>query len=102
MKPQPPPHVRAAKLALRAASKAAREARARWYTWREEYAKRPDTISMIAVGSLTAAMWTAEQTLAIEAANWRCVLAEREALPVAERWDLAALERWAQKQGDNT
>ena len=100
MKPPAPPEVCAVKMTLRTADAQARYARKRWYAWREEYATRPDTISMVAIGSLTTAMWAAEATLAVAAAEWREVLAAREALPVAERWNLAELEKWAQAQGD--
>ena len=100
MKAPAPPEVCAVKMALRTADAQARYARKRWYAGREEYATRPNTISMVAIGSLTTAMWTAETTLAAAATEWREVLATREALPVAERWNLAALEKWAQAQGD--
>lgn len=45
-------------------------------------------------------MWATERTLAQWAERWREVLAAREAMPVAERWNLAALEKWARAQGD--
>lgn len=100
MKVLAPPEVCAVKMTLRTADAQARYARKRWYAWREKYATRPDTISMVAIGSLTTAMWTAEATLATAAAKWREVLATREAMPVAERWNLADLEKWARAQGD--
>ncbi len=99
MNPPAPPEVCAVKMTLRIADAQARYARKRWYAWREEYATRPDTVSMTAIGSLTTAMWTAEAALAAAATEWRNVLAERAAaMPVAERWNLAALEKWAQAQ----
>ena len=87
-------------MALRTADAQACYARKRWYAWRKEYATRPDTISMVAIGSLTTAMWAAERTLSQWAERWRECLAARDAMPVAERWNLAALEKWAQAQGD--
>jgi len=50
------------------------------------------------LASTTIAMWSADLHLEAMAANWRAVLAERLALPTAERWDLAALQRWAAAQ----
>jgi hypothetical protein len=43
-------------------------------------------------------MWDADAELLTAAEKWREVLAERNAMPVADRWDLAALERWAVAQ----
>ena len=100
MKAPAPPEVCAVKMALRTADAQACYARKRWYAWRKEYATRPDTISMVAIGSLTTAMWTADAALTTAATEWRKVLAAREEMPVAERWNLAALEKWAQAQGD--
>lgn len=52
------------------------------------------------IQAVTVEMWAAERALAQWAERWREILAAREAMPVAERWNLAALEKWAQAQGD--
>lgn len=99
--PQPPSAALAAKMAVRRASAACRAVRVRWNTLRSE------TISVLdlghepralAIGDLTADLWAAEHALAEAAAGWRQVLAERDALPVAERWNLVDMERWASAQ----
>ena len=99
--PQPPASATAARLAVKRASAACRAVRIRWN------ALRSDTINVLdighepralAIGDLTAELWAAEHALAEAAAGWRQVLAEREALPVAERWNLIDMERWASAQ----
>jgi hypothetical protein len=47
------------------------------------------------ISECTMRMWDSEIALDRAAARWREVLAERAAMPVTDRWDLAALERWA-------
>ena len=96
-KPSPPPRAVAAKTALREASRVAREARKQWTAVRDTYRfnRSPTTLD---VGYFTRRMWAAENDLADHAARWRNILAERAAMPVADRWDLAALERWAVAQ----
>lgn len=92
-KPPPPPaHVREAKSDLRRASKAAREALFEWMVLRDIH---KSGITPDGVVPATLRMWTAEAALGTAAARWRSILAERAAMPVADRWDLAALERWA-------
>lgn len=118
-KPLPPARARDAKSALRRAGKAAREATIAWTTLRDIYKagnagdSQGDIITATlrflmskaatdeqaahaeAIGLYTLRMWNAEAALETAAARWREVLAERTAMPVADRWDLAALERWA-------
>ena len=86
---------------VRGASEACRVVRIRWN------ALRTETINVLdlgheprehAIGELTAELWAAEQALAEAASGWRQVLAERDALPVAERWSLIAMEHWASAQ----
>jgi hypothetical protein len=96
------PHLvkaRAAKMALRAADRAAREARKAWTAERAaargQHWGREDPEK---IGDLTYAMWSAEAHLAACAAAWRVVLAEREAMPVAGRWSLMGLDKWARAQ----
>lgn len=90
-----------ARLAVKRASAACRAVRIRWN------ALRTETINVLdlgheprehAIGELTAQMWAAEHVLAEAASGWRQALAEREALPVAERWSLVAMEHWASAQ----
>jgi hypothetical protein len=96
-KPPPPEHVREARLALSSASAFARAARKKWTGLRDIYKAglmpRADDIAR-----LTRAMWAAELRQEAAAARWREVLAERESMLVAIRWDLAELERWAAAQ----
>jgi hypothetical protein len=93
-KPPPPPRAVESKSTLREASRVAREARKQWTEMRSIYRcnRTPTTMD---VGYATRRMWAAENDLADRAATWRNILDERKSLPVAERWDLAALERWA-------
>lgn len=102
-KPPPLEHARAVKLRLRAASKKATEARACWRSARDtafEIIKNDGALARWpCVESVTLrSMWAAEHALAAVAEEWRQCLAERAAMPVADRWDLAALERWAVAQ----
>lgn len=94
-KPLPPEHVRQVKTALRRADKAARAARLEWTTLRDIH-KAGVTPGGIVQATLR--MWNTEADLEAAAAAWRLILAEHESMPVAERWDLAALERWAAAQ----
>ena len=102
--PNPPPapdHVREVKTALRRAFKAAQEARKEWTGLRYLMSKATadeQAMHAEAIGLYTLRMWAAENDLADHAVCWREVLAERAAMPVADRWDLAALERWAVAQ----
>lgn len=99
--PPAPDHVREVKTALRSAFKAAQEARKEWTGLRflMEKAKQEERVMHTeAIGVYTLRMWADEHALDIAAARWRDVLAERAALPVADRWDIAALERWAVAQ----
>lgn len=94
----PPIHAREAKAALRRASKAAQEARKEWTGLRLLMAKATageQAMHAEAIGTYTLRMWNAEAALETAVARWSDVLGERAAMPVAERWDLAALERWA-------
>ena len=95
-------HARAVKLRLRAASKDATEARKEWTGLRFLMAKaeHEETRAMHAeaIGIYTLRMWAADERLAAIAEEWRACLAARAAMPVADRWDLAALERWAVAQ----
>lgn len=84
-------------MTLRTVAKTTREVRLRWYALR---AQPPSVTPPLDIGATTSEMWAAERALAGQAARWREVLAARDALPVAERWSLAALEKWAQAQGD--
>ena len=99
------------KLSMRQASRRARDARKEWYAVRAFFNKGTDWLAVHSKGeyavpeawdiqAVTVEMWAAERTLAQCAERWREVLAAREAMPVAERWNLAALEKWAQAQGD--
>lgn len=90
-----------ARLAVKRASAACRAVRIRWN------ALRTETINVLdlgheprehAIGELTAQLWAAEHALAEAASGWRQALAERESLPVAERWNLVAMEHWASAQ----
>ena len=91
-------HARAVKLRLRAASKKATEARKTWTETRALISPRVIYGDIEAAGIVTLDMWAAEHALAAVAEEWRQCLAERNAMPVADRWDLAALERWAAAQ----
>ena len=100
--PTPLEHARAVKLRLRAASKKAAEARKFWTSGRTQYGN-PEShfgpgIMRHMIGQMTIAMWDAETELAAVAEEWRACLAARAAMPAADRWDLAALERWAAAQ----
>ena len=98
--PTPLEHARAVKLRLRAASKNAAEARKDWTGLRLLMAKaqHENTRAMHAeaIGIHTLRMWGAEQALAAIAEEWRACLAARAAMPKAERWNLAGVERWAE------
>jgi hypothetical protein len=99
-KPPPPPaHVREAKSDLRRAYKAAQNERKDWnglrYLMSKAESDETRAMHAEAIGLYTLRMWTAEAALETAAARWREVLAERAAMPVTDRWDLAALERWA-------
>lgn len=94
-KPLPPARARDAKSALRRAGKAAREATIAWTTLRDIYKAGNAGDSQGDIITATLRMWTAERELEIAVEWWGVILAERAAMPVAERWDLAALERWA-------
>lgn len=104
MKASAPPEVCAVKLALRQASHSARDARKAWYAAKvvcalaEAVHLTHSDLEAGDIGITTIKMWAAERALAQWAERWREVLAAREALPVAERWNLAALEKWAQAQ----
>lgn len=103
MKPPAPPDVCEVKLTLRRLDREAREARKHWYAAREDTASVAGVWSRqlkAAVADLTERMWAAERALAAGAQRWREVLAARESMPVAERWSLADLEKWARPQGD--
>lgn len=97
-----PEEVRAreVKLALRRSALACRVVRLRWYELRnrakaEMAVTRPVPQSLLAlIGQRTAELWAAEAELADAATAWRDALARREALPVAERWNLVKMERW--------
>lgn len=90
-----PEQVRALKMTIRARSEALRLTRKEWTDLRAQFAAAPASISHARLTALTLAMWCDEQDLAAAAEQWRACLAEREAMPVSERWDLAALQRWA-------
>jgi hypothetical protein len=93
---------RAAKMALRAADRAARVQRKEWSALRASLEADPvdvsSSVDMEAVGRSTLAMWRAEADLAACAATWRDVLAEREATPTAEHWSPAGLDKWVRAQ----
>ena len=93
--------VSAVKLRLRAASKKTAEARKNWVSARTQCIDAnywTSTTMRDVVSDLTMDMWAAEHALAAIAEEWRACLAARAAMPVADRWDLAALERWAAAQ----
>lgn len=110
-RPQPdsdaPPEVKAAKLELRRLGAEEREVRKRWtdaragaMTTAASTGLRVDCYTasdLVAghVGVVTIALWAAEQAREQAAARWRLILAQREAMPVADRWNLADLEAWA-------
>ena len=94
--PTPLEHARAVKLRLRAASKKAAEARKKWTNLRDRFAEVPSSISHAQVTAYTLAMWCEDQDLAAIAEEWRACLAARAAMPKAERWNLAGVERWAE------
>ena len=92
---------RVVKRQLRRASTFLREVRKRWYELRDTTKAGLDIghePKVMQIGDLTAELWAAEADLADAAAAWRDALARRQALPVAERWDLAKMERWAAAQ----
>ena len=97
--PTPLEHARAVKLRLRAASKSAAEARKEWTGLRLLMATALDdearAMHAEAIGSYTLKMWAAERDLAAVAEEWRACLTARAAMPKAERWNLAGVERWA-------
>lgn len=96
--PPAPDHVREVKTALRRAFKVAQDARKELTGLRFLMSKATtdeQAAHAEAIGLYTLRMWNAEAALETAAARWREVLAERTAMPVADRWDLAALERWA-------
>lgn len=99
----PPPLYSAmdAKLTVRRASVACRAVRIRWTTLRNSLINVlaiGDDAQKQAIGELTVELWIAERALEEAAAGWRRALAEREALPVADRWNLVEMERWASAQ----
>ena len=96
--PTPLEHARAIKLRLRAASKKATEARKAWTSARALIAPRIIYGDIEAAGIVTLDMWAAEHALAAVAEEWRQCLTDRAAMPVSDRWDLAALQRWAAAQ----
>ena len=99
-KPPPPDHAREAKMTLRKHARWAANARRDWTEVRAEHSAA-FTVNAQAdaqVGHVTRVMWSAEANLRGSVIKWREVLDERAALPVADRWDLAALERWAVAQ----
>ena len=97
--PTPLEHARAIKLRLRAASKKATEARKEWTGLRLLMAAALDdearAMHAEAIGSYTLKMWATERDLAAVAEEWRQCLTDRAAMPNAERWNLAGVERWA-------
>lgn len=111
MKCDAPDEVRAVKMALRAASDRATSARRYWTSVRAATVQRIDPATgrytaeansdddhIAHVGAATMAMWASEASLAKAAETWRTCLDARKRLPASERWDLAALERWAKAQ----
>ena len=101
-----PEHVRAVKMELRALGVAEREVRKRWYELRtaakhtaenfpETYAAAAREHWRASIGAVTMELWAAEDARLEAAARWRLILAQREAMPVADRWNLADLEAWA-------
>lgn len=96
-----PAHVKAAKLELRRLGAEEREVRKRWATARAAAMHdMPYTGSGVwgdreKLGDITYSLWQAEHAREQAAARWRLLLAERETLPVAERWNQADLEAWA-------
>lgn len=86
---------------MRRSSRVARDARKDWYVARRDThlttGEWPWQLKS-AVADITEAMWAAERVLSQWAERWREVLAAREAMLVAERWNLAELEKWAQAQ----
>ena len=100
-----PEHVRAAKVELRALGVAERKVRKRWYNLRASTKHTidnfPDTFAAArehwraSIGAVTMELWAAENARLEAAARWRVILAQREAMPVADRWNLADLEAWA-------
>lgn len=111
MKAPAPPEVCAVKLALRRMSRRTRDARKEWYAVRDFFNKGTDWLAEHGKGeyavpeawdiqAVTVEMWACERSLAQWAERWREVRDAREALPVAERWSLADLEKWARAQGD--
>ncbi len=94
-------HARAVKLRLRAASKIAQSLRKEWTSKRAACTVgmfTADRWDRESIGDATIYMWEAERELAVAAEEWRACLAARTAMPVAERWNLAALEPWAVAQ----
>jgi hypothetical protein len=101
VKAPPPASARDAKLTVRHASAACRAVRIRWTTLRDSLINVLDLANgsqKQLIGELTAELWIAERVLAEAAAGWRKVLAERETLPIADRWNLVDMERWASAQ----
>lgn len=96
-----PVEARAARLAMRHASHRAREARKCWNDVRAATIAGMDIghePRELEIGAATVALWTCEVEQAEAAAAWRAALAAREALPVAARWNLVDMERWASSQ----
>ena len=91
--PTPLEHARAVKLRLRAADKVARDARKEWTDLR---AMSDVEWGVRRVHDATVEMWNTERDLASIAEEWRACLAARAAMPKAERWNLAGVERWAE------
>lgn len=100
-KPPPPDSAREVKMTLRKHARWAANARRDWTEVRAEHNSATFTVNAQAdaqVGHVTRVMWAAEVNFWDSVIRWREVLEERAAMPVAERWDLAALERWAAAQ----
>ncbi len=92
---------RAVKLDLRRVAHHCREVRKRWTALRVETVEQilaGHEADLGRVGALTLELWAAEAAQEGAASRWRAVLAEREAMPTAERWNLVDMERWASKQ----
>lgn len=103
-----PEAVRDHALAMLQLGAAAREARMRWYAYRDRFkawlAERGVVGSdayLIAVGGQkeladkTHALWAAELAQEIGAATYRAQLAENNARPAGERWSPTVLALWA-------
>ena len=96
-RPQPesdaPPEVKAAKLELRRLGAEERAVRKRLEAVRT--GEGSEVLDVVEVGDAVIALWAAEDARLAAAARWRLILAQRETMPVADRWNLADLEAWA-------